>query len=174
MSLSPFSKSKSLLKSTGIAIWPLSLTVTTEPVGSEIRQGAAKLSDKKDLENAKVPDPGSLAFLKPVSEKVLKAYGPQKGQMHFGLDFECREGSDVIAPESGRVTAVTERQGCGLVVDIDHGNGFVSRLTNLKEAKVRYGETVTKGDVIALAGGILHYELRAGGPAVDPEKYFSD
>jgi murein DD-endopeptidase MepM/ murein hydrolase activator NlpD len=153
----------------------ISETVIAEPVDFIIRQGAAKL-DKEDLKNANTPDPGSLAFIKPVSGKTVKAYGLQKGRMHFGLDIECAEGSEVAAPESGRVVLVMERDGYGLTIDIDHGNGFISRCANLKKAKVSYGETVAKGDVIALSdkSGSVHFELRSGGAAVDPEKYLQD
>ena len=72
-----------------------------------------------------------------------------------------------------------QRGGYGLVVEIDHGDGFLTRYAKLTSAQVALGDTVAAGQAIGLiqqADGeeeaYLHFELRAGGEAYNPCFYF--
>ena len=71
-----------------------------------------------------------------------------------------------------------ERGGYGLVVEIAHEGGFLTRYANLGEVKVSLGDAVNKGDTIALAGSSgnaakakLHFELLHNGTAYNPRNY---
>ncbi|OQB25459.1 MAG: Murein hydrolase activator EnvC precursor [Firmicutes bacterium ADurb.Bin182] len=151
-------------------------TVLIEPVSHSIRVGTAKPGEKFDEKTFK--DGGDLKFSEPVRGKVTTAYGLREGSMHLGIDYKPAS-PDVFAAESGKVVAVMERSGYGLLIDIDHGNGFVTRYANLQESAVQVGSFVSKGELIAKAGEsggerILHFELRADGGAVDPAVYIKD
>lgn len=98
-----------------------------------------------------------------------------KPAMHKGLDFAGREGAPVIATAAGLVTWSGERYGYGNLVEIDHGNGLVSRYAHNAELVVVTGEVVTKGQVIAKMGSTgrstgahVHYEVLKKGQQIDP------
>ena len=79
---------------------------------------------------------------------------------------------------SGIVTYSKERFGYGRTVEINHGNGYVTRYGHNQKLLVSVGDTIQKGDPIALIGSTgrstgphLHYETRIDGEAVDPQKF---
>lgn len=94
---------------------------------------------------------------------------------HRGVDFASEEGSEVIAVASGVVTFVGERPGYGTMVEISHGDGFVTRYGHNQSNLVSVGQTVTRGQTIALMGSSgrstgphVHFEVLRGGVHVDP------
>lgn len=106
---------------------------------------------------------------------------PFNGQLawHGGIDFATGEaGVDVIAVAAGVVTAAGERQGYGLTVDINHGNGYVTRYGHAEKLLVDVGEIIQKGQTIALVGSTgrstgphVHFEVYKHGRVVDPASY---
>lgn len=147
-----------------------------------IREGTKKLdayAEPGKREGEKGPDAGELKFIRPTkSGEISENFGQLKGVMHLGLDFSAKEGDEVYAAEAGTVTTVMERGGYGLVIEIDHGSGFLTRYAHLSQAMVSIGDTVAKGDTIALAGSsgnckkpALHFELRQAGFAYNPRYY---
>ena len=101
-----------------------------------------------------------------------------KPALHEGVDFAGKAGTGVIAVASGVVTWSGERYGYGKMVELDHGNGYVTRYAHNEENKVEVGETVEKGQVIARMGSSgrstgphVHYEVLRKGKPVDPKKY---
>ena len=95
--------------------------------------------------------------------------------MHKGLDFAGKEGESVLATGAGLVTWSGERYGYGQLVEIDHGNGLVTRYGHNKELKVKVGDVVTKGQAIASMGSTgrstgahVHYEVLKNGRQQDP------
>ena len=78
----------------------------------------------------------------------------------------------MVASESGTVAAAMEFGGYGLMIEIDHGNGFTTRYANLAEVLVTVGQEVKKGDAIATPSaeedGFLHFEIRQDGMAYNP------
>jgi murein DD-endopeptidase MepM/ murein hydrolase activator NlpD len=97
---------------------------------------------------------------------------------HLGLDIAAPKGTRVIAPAAGRVRYVGRQFGSGLVVEIDHGSGIVTRYLHLRSAIAQEGQQVAAGTTIATVGSSglstaphLHYEVRVDGRAVDPTKY---
>lgn len=94
---------------------------------------------------------------------------------HRGVDFASEEGSEVIAVASGVVTFVGERPGYGTMVEISHGDGFVTRYGHNQSNLVSVGQTVARGQTIALMGSSgrstgphVHFEVLRGGVHVDP------
>lgn len=97
---------------------------------------------------------------------------------HEGIDLSAPPGTPILAAAEGRVTWAGRKAGYGLMVEIDHGYGFVTRYGHSSKLMVREGQSVERGDVIAQVGstGIatsthLHYEVRVGGKPVNPMNY---
>ena len=97
---------------------------------------------------------------------------------HEGLDFQTRTGAKVYATADGVVTSAKYRRGYGYTVEIDHGNGMLTRYAHNAKNLVRAGDKVERGDVIAYVGNSgrstaphLHYEVRINGVAQNPLKY---
>ncbi len=101
-----------------------------------------------------------------------------KQAKHEGVDFAGKMGSDVLVVAGGIVTWSGERYGYGKMVEVDHGNGYVTRYGHNKENLVEAGDTAKKGQVIALMGSSgrstgphVHFEVLRHGRPVNPEKY---
>ncbi len=99
---------------------------------------------------------------------------------HQGVDYTIPEGSRVFATADGTVRDVAQRHATqGQTVVIDHGNGYETSYSHLSKINVRKGQSVRRGDIIALSGDTglslsphLHYEVRHNGMRVDPIHYF--
>lgn len=98
--------------------------------------------------------------------------------MHKGLDFAGKTGDDVVSTAAGIVTWAGERHGYGLLVEIDHGDGIVTRYGHNNALSVSVGDVVTKGQAIAVMGSTgrstgahVHYEVIRHGQQVDPLPY---
>ncbi len=101
-----------------------------------------------------------------------------KEARHRGVDFAGKRGSDVIAVAAGVVTFSGKRSGYGYMVELNHGNGYVTRYAHNQENLVQPGDHVQPGQTIALMGSTgratgpnLHFEVRHRGRAVDPVKF---
>jgi murein DD-endopeptidase MepM/ murein hydrolase activator NlpD len=95
--------------------------------------------------------------------------------MHKGLDFAGKEDDPVTSTGAGLVVWAGERYGYGNLVEIDHGDGLVTRYGHNKQLNVRIGDVVTKGQHIALMGSTgrstgphVHYEVLRKGKQQDP------
>ena len=104
---------------------------------------------------------------------ILRIFRP-----HKGVDVAAPFGSHITAPAAGRVTFVGRKLGDGLMVELDHGAGVTSRYAHCSSVKVRVGDFVSFGDVIAAVGSSglstaphVHFEVRIRGEPVDPLKY---
>lgn len=98
--------------------------------------------------------------------------------MHKGLDFAGDEGADVVATGAGVVTWADSRFGYGNLVEIDHGDGVITRYGHNKSIEVDVGELVEKGQTIGKMGSTgrstgphVHYEVIKRGKQVDPLPY---
>ncbi|NNC63352.1 MAG: M23 family metallopeptidase, partial [Gammaproteobacteria bacterium] len=101
-----------------------------------------------------------------------------RAAFHKGVDFAGREGSDVIAVASGVVIWSGDRYGYGQMVEINHGNGYVTRYAHNSENLVAVGDTVKRGETIAVMGSTgratgpnLHFEVLHNGRVVNPLSY---
>ena len=127
------------------------------------------------------PDSGALSFRYPVDEPHISSnFGWRYGRMHYGVDIFLERNSPIYASESGTVTSYTgTHTGYGLIVEIDHGGGFTTRYAHCEALLVKAGQTVQKGDVIALVGSTAvqesgphcHFEIRQNGVPYNPRFY---
>ena len=115
-----------------------------------------------------------------MSSPFGKRVDPFSGQMswHSGVDFAGRKGSDVIAVASGVVTFAGKRYGYGKLVEISHGDGYVTRYAHHESLKVETGDIVKKGQPIGTMGTSgrstgphVHFEVLKNGRPVDPRAY---
>ncbi|MDO7834448.1 peptidoglycan DD-metalloendopeptidase family protein [Sphingobium sp. HBC34] len=97
---------------------------------------------------------------------------------HAGLDFPGRYGQPINAAADGKVSYVGQRQGYGNVVEVDHGNGIMTRYAHLSGFAAHVGEAVARGDTIGRMGSTgrstgthLHFEVRLNGQAVNPRPF---
>jgi murein DD-endopeptidase MepM/ murein hydrolase activator NlpD len=98
-----------------------------------------------------------------------------KRDRHEGVDFAGRPGSDIVAVASGVVTWSGNRSGFGVMVELDHGNGYVTRYAHNKKNLVAVGDKVDRGQLIARMGSSgrstgthVHFEVLRDGKAVNP------
>ena len=101
-----------------------------------------------------------------------------KRAFHEGIDFAGRANSEVVAAAAGVVVWSGSRWGFGKAVEVNHGNGYSTLYAHNKKNLVKVGETVKKGQVLALLGSTgrssgphVHFEVRRNGKAVNPIKF---
>jgi murein DD-endopeptidase MepM/ murein hydrolase activator NlpD len=101
-----------------------------------------------------------------------------KRAFHEGIDFAGRADSEVVAVAAGVVVWSGSRWGFGNTVEVNHGNGYSTLYAHNKKNLVKVGETVKKGQVLALLGSTgrsngphVHFEVRRNGKAVNPIKF---
>jgi len=101
-----------------------------------------------------------------------------KKAWHEGIDFAGREGANIVAVASGVVSWSGERAGYGKMVEVAHGDGVVTRYAHNQENRVKVGDMVRRGDVVALMGNSgrstgphVHFEVHKNGRPVDPASY---
>jgi murein DD-endopeptidase MepM/ murein hydrolase activator NlpD len=99
---------------------------------------------------------------------------------HDGVDFAGKDGSDIMAVAAGVITWASDRYGYGNLVEVNHGNGYVTRYAHAKEILVNVGDVISKGDVVALMGSTgrstgphVHFEVIYKDKSVDPSKYIN-
>jgi murein DD-endopeptidase MepM/ murein hydrolase activator NlpD len=99
-------------------------------------------------------------------------------EFHGGVDFAGKAGLDVRSVGSGIVTWSGKRWGYGNIVEINHGNGYVTRYAHNKKNLVDIGDRAKKDEVIALLGSSgrstgphVHFEVLHNGKVVNPGKF---
>ncbi|MFM7396075.1 MAG: M23 family metallopeptidase [Gammaproteobacteria bacterium] len=105
---------------------------------------------------------------------------PVSGEFSFhrGVDFAGNAGDLVIAVGAGVVTFAGYRPDYGYVVDVTHGDGYVTRYAHNSEVLVRQGDTVSRGQRLAIMGSTgrstgphVHFEVLRNGAPVNPLSY---
>lgn len=123
--------------------------------------------------------------VRPASGWMVAGYGQRKNpftgrtEMHRGVDIAAPKGTPIYATADGRVSFVGYRGGYGLLVKVDHGRGRSTWYGHCSMAKVRTGNLVKRGQIIATIGKTgqaigphVHYEVRIDGNAVNPANFF--
>jgi murein DD-endopeptidase MepM/ murein hydrolase activator NlpD len=97
---------------------------------------------------------------------------------HRGVDFAASAGEDVVAVANGIVTWAGPRDGFGILVEIAHGAGLVTRYGHNSRVVVNVGDTVTRGQAIAVVGSTgrstgphVHFEVLKNSVAVNPSSF---
>jgi len=114
----------------------------------------------------------------PLSGPILSGFGMRWGRIHTGLDIGSGYGTPVGAASSGTVIRAGWYGGYGRTVDIDHGNGVVTRYAHLASISVGIGEVVGRGEVVGTVGSSghaygphLHFEVIVNGEPRNPLNY---
>jgi murein DD-endopeptidase MepM/ murein hydrolase activator NlpD len=101
-------------------------------------------------------------------------------QFHKGIDFEADVGDPVLAVADGVVSFSGVRSGYGNVIEIDHGNGYVTRYAHNSRLERTVGDLVRSGQEIAKAGSTgrstgahVHLEVWQDGRVVNPRKFLA-
>ena len=161
---------------------PVERVAAAEPTQS-VRM-VSQETPKADVAPEKVAEPaGSLAsFRWPVHGRVISGFGSRpNGTQNDGINIAVPEGTQVKAADDGVVAyAGNELKGYGNLVLVRHASGYVSAYANASELLVKRGDTIRRGQVIALSGQTgnvtspqLHFEIRKGSTPVDPTKYLA-
>ncbi len=160
--------------------------------GSEIDSVIAELEDREQqlsvLENILMSSHMQVEVFpagRPIKRGWISSYygtrtNPFTGklQFHKGMDFAAKSGSDVLAVAGGVVTWSGKRYGYGNLVEINHGNGYVTRYGHNKTNLVAVGDTVKKGEIISHMGSTgrstgphVHFEVIKNGRQINPQKF---
>ena len=124
---------------------------------------------------------------KPVMAGYISSYfgermDPFNGEeaFHKGLDFASEAGADVLAVAQGVVTWAGPREGYGVLVEVNHGNGYVTRYAHNSRVSVTPGDTVERGQAIAVVGSTgrstgphVHFEVLKDGRPIDPKAFIA-
>jgi murein DD-endopeptidase MepM/ murein hydrolase activator NlpD len=164
----------------------------TRDLDTDIGLFQARLSDREQqleileslLSDRKLEEQSWLSGLPAEKGWISSFYGkrndPFTGRqaMHKGIDYAGKEGTNIIAVAAGVVTFSGELTGYGEMVEISHGDGFVTRYGHNKQNLVEPGDVVRKGEPVALMGSSgrstgahVHYEVYKHGRPVDPASY---
>lgn len=112
-------------------------------------------------------------------DKLIYSTTLKEWRQHPGIDIKAEVGTKVKAPLGGTIKEVREDDLWGITIVIDHGDGLVSKLSNLGTLEmVKPGTTVNKGDFISTIGKSadiemlmephLHFEVMKNGKMIDP------
>jgi murein DD-endopeptidase MepM/ murein hydrolase activator NlpD len=119
---------------------------------------------------------------RPVSSGYISSYFGERADpfdgreaFHKGVDFAGTLGANVVAVAAGVVTWAGERSGYGKLIEINHGDGYSTRYAHNERALVAVGQTVKRGEPVALMGSTghstgphVHFEVLHNGRQVDP------
>lgn len=99
-------------------------------------------------------------------------------QFHGGIDFDGEKGDDIVAVAGGVVSFAGQKNGYGNVIEIDHGNGYVTRYAHNSSNTLQVGDPVRAGDVVAKMGSTgrstgthVHFEVWENGRVVNPSTF---
>jgi murein DD-endopeptidase MepM/ murein hydrolase activator NlpD len=130
----------------------------------------------------------AIPAIRPSEGHIADDYGMRKHpilkmvRMHNGIDIITDSGTKVYAPGNGKVEFVGRRTGYGITIEINHGFGYKTLYAHLSKAIVTEGQTVKRGDFIAVTGNSgelssgphLHYEVQHEGRSVNPINFIYD
>jgi len=136
----------------------------------------------QELERNAMPSRSPVA-----SSYITSGYGGRAdpfgggSQFHKGIDFDANTGDPVMTVADGVVSYSGVRSGYGNVVEVDHGNGFVTRYAHNSRNTVQVGDLVRVGQEIAKAGSTgrstgahVHFEVWENGRVHNPRKFLGD
>lgn len=126
--------------------------------------------------------------ISPVASSIGDRFGMRfhpilkRKRMHHGLDYLSNIGEEVRAPGNGIVTFIGTKGGYGKVVRINHGYGYETLYAHLSKYKVKKGQKIKRGEIIAITGNSgslstgphLHYEVRHKGVTLNPRNFIFD
>jgi beta-lactamase regulating signal transducer with metallopeptidase domain len=112
----------------------------------------------KKADNYRITQKYGVTYKNPITKKFVT---------HKGIDIAAKLGVDILATAGGKVVKISETEGYGKLIVIDHGSNIQSWYAHLKDFNVKEGQSVRKGQVIAHVGNTgystgphLHFEIR--------------
>jgi murein DD-endopeptidase MepM/ murein hydrolase activator NlpD len=171
--------------------WEQNTRQQTEMLFNKAKTSNQAFSQSAHIYRSDISAIKSLPTIAPVAsfevDKLVSGFGKRINPFHKGLyhhdgvDIALPIGTDVVASASGTVILASQSSlvaGFGTYLEIDHGNGIITRYAHLGELKVRYGQKVIKGQAIGVVGSSggsiaphLHYEVIKNGKNVNPVYY---
>lgn len=120
-----------------------------------------------------------------VSRRFTSGFGIRRDPMspnryanHYGIDFGARYASPITVTAEGVVKSAGRRSGWGLMVEVDHGNGFVTRYAHMSKITVKRGQKLKLHDKVGELGNTgrstgahLHYEILFRGKHLNPKRF---
>ncbi|MCK9538769.1 peptidoglycan DD-metalloendopeptidase family protein [Dokdonella sp.] len=164
---------------------PLPFQQGLDDLRAEFDRQAAQLDVLDGLLRDRQIDKALLPTGMPVAQGYISSgYGgrtdPLNGHagVHLGVDFGAPAGSPILAVADGLVTFAGKRTGYGKVIEIDHGNGYMTRYAHASAFVARPGQRVHAGETIAKVGSTgrstgphCHFEVWRNGRPVNPMTY---
>lgn len=161
-------------------IMPISLIAGT-------RELADRMSDNIDARTGTgvyifVDRNSDSVFATPAEGRISSRFGWRSifHRMHYGLDIAAPTGTPIFSSMDGQVTFANRKGSYGLMIEVDHGSGIVTRYGHCDAIMVRPGDYVYKGEFIGEVGNTgfstgphLHYEIRVDGVPIDPEGFLN-
>jgi murein DD-endopeptidase MepM/ murein hydrolase activator NlpD len=146
----------------------LAIKRVEEPVQAVVKQGTKQAAVQ-----------GTGNFIWPTNGALTSGYGWRWGSFHYAVDIGSSQGTPIYAADAGVVTYAGWKSSYGYLVEIDHGNGYVTRYGHCSKLLVSRGQRVSKGQTIAKVGQTgnatgphVHFEILKNGSRVNPLKYF--
>ena len=122
------------------------------------------------------PVPSSTRITSPFGYRIHPILGIRK--LHTGIDIAASTGSSVVAAGPGTIIKAAWNNSYGYMVMIDHGGGIVTLYAHNSVLKVKTGDSVTRGEQVALSGSTgastgphVHFEVRVNGEYKNPMNY---
>lgn len=140
-------------------------------------------SELKQIEATSSPDniPSIWAHLGKINNEFgfrRNPFGGRTYEFHPGMDIDGERGDQINATAAGTVTKANWQGGYGNMVEIDHGNGLITRYGHMSKLNVEVGDSVTRGQLIGFIGSTgrstgphLHYELRLNDHPINPRRF---
>lgn len=117
-------------------------------------------------------------FSLPLDGRLTSKFGQRWGRLHGGIDIAANVGTDIMASDNGEVIFAERCGSYGLLVKLDHKNGYITYYAHCSEINVSVGDLVKKGDTIAFVGSTgnstgphCHFEIRYDNVQKDPLSY---
>ena len=169
----------------GPSVESVELNRMLDELALQIEDRASQLAVLEDLMTSRRMNNERSPEGRPIESGWISSYFGQrtdpftgKQKLHRGVDFAGDAGSDVLVVASGVVTWSGKRSGYGTMIEVNHGNGLITRYAHNQENLVEVGKTVKKGQVIALMGSTgrstgphVHFEVLRDGRKVNPLRY---
>lgn len=153
------------------------IVVDKEVLNEElIKESINQVVIKGTKEVPKTAATGTLMM--PTRGRISSGYGMRWGRMHRGIDIAAPNGTSIKAADGGTVTFSGYKNSLGNIIEINHGNGYVTRYAHCSKLLVKKGEKVYKGQQIGKVGSTgnstgphLHLEVLINGVHQNPSKY---
>lgn len=117
----------------------------------------------------------------PASGRITAAFGQVDtlGSTTRGITIETRPEATIVAPSSGRILFAGPFRGYGLILIVEHSDGYHSLLAGLGRIDTSVGKAVKTGEPVGAMGAVnkddtgLYYELRRNGQPTDPRPWIA-